>query len=114
MAYRRFTDSRGIRWRVWDVVPSPLDQRLAVRRIRASREHEVERRLAAERRVDLRRSRHFFSPHERAWLCFESPESRRRLTPFPDDWMLRSEAELEDLCDRADEQLPSARPAPRG
>jgi hypothetical protein len=107
MAYRRFTDSHGIRWRVWDVFPSPLDRRLAVRRIRATRGHEVERRASPERRTDMRRSRLFFSPHEKAWLCFESPEARRRLTPVPDGWALRTDAELEELCGRAEEKLPS-------
>ena len=106
MSYRRFTDSRGTAWRVWDVVPSPLDRRLAVRRILVSRAHAPERRVA-ERRVDMRRSRLYFPPEESAWLCFESAETRRRVRPVPPDWMTWSESELEALCERAEPQVPT-------
>lgn len=85
------------------MVPALLDRRLAVRRINVSRHHE-ERRTMTERRVDMRRSRLYFPPAEKSWLCFESAEQRRRLSPVPPDWMTRSEAELETLCARADEQ----------
>jgi hypothetical protein len=104
MSYRRFTDSRGISWRVWDVVPTPLDRRLAVRRIVVTRAHDPERRAQGERRVDMRRSRLFFPPEEGSWLCFESADTRRRVRPVPPDWMTWPEAELEALCDRAQAQ----------
>ena len=86
------------------MVPSPLDRRLAVRRILVSRAHHPERRVSGERRVDMRRSRLFFPPEESAWLCFESAETRRRLRPVPPDWMTWPEAELEALCERAEPQ----------
>lgn len=104
MSYRRFTDSRGITWRAWDVVPTPLDRRLAVRRIQITRIHHPERRVLAERRLDMRRSRVFFPPTEKAWLCFESGESRRRLSPVPPDWVTRTDSELEELCEQAQPQ----------
>ena len=104
MSYRRFTDSRGITWRVWDVVPALLDRRLAVRRINIIRHHNGERRTMAERRVDMRRSRLFFPPAEKAWLCFESADSRRRLSPVPSEWMTRSDADLEALCAQSGDQ----------
>jgi hypothetical protein len=107
MAYRRFTDSRGINWRVWDVIPTPLDRRLAVRRIQVSRVHHPERRVLTERRLDMRSSRLFFPPSLQAWLCFESPESRRRLSPVPADWMTRADAGLEALCEQAEAQAPA-------
>ena len=97
MSYRRFMDSRGTSWRVWDVVPSPLDRRLAVRRILVARAHHPERRVG-ERRVDMRRSRLFFPPTESAWLCFEGGAERRRLRPVPERWWLENETGLEQLC----------------
>jgi hypothetical protein len=104
MSYRRFTDSRGNHWRVWDVVPSPLDRRLAVRRIQTSRMYQPERRQVGERRVDMRRSRLFFPPAQQPWLCFESADTRRRLSPIPPDWMTQTDAELEAMCQRAQQQ----------
>jgi hypothetical protein len=102
MPYRRFTDSQGTTWRVWDVVPSPIDRRLAMRRIRSTRVPHGERRVASERRLDLQRSRLYFPPWERSWLCFESADVKRRLTPIPADWTTRDDAELEELCARAE------------
>jgi hypothetical protein len=104
MSYRRFTDSRGTSWRVWDVVPSPLDRRLAVRRNQVARPYSPERRVLGERRVDMRRSRLFFPPEEKSWLCFESAETRCRVRPVPPDWMAWPDAELEALCERAERQ----------
>ena len=89
---------------MWDVVPSPLDRRLAVRRIRVTRAYQPERRMSGERRVDMRRSRLFFPPEESSWLCFESSESRRRVKPVPADWMTWAESELEALCEQAEPQ----------
>src|SRR3712207_6848540 len=47
-----------------DVVPSPLDRRLAMRRIQTVRIAHSERRVLGERRVDLQRSRLFFRSEE--------------------------------------------------
>lgn len=102
MPYRRFTDSQGTTWRVWDVVPSPIDRRLAIRRIRTVRISHTERRLSGERRLDHQRSRLYFPPSERSWLCFESADVKRRLTPIPTDWVTRDDSELEALCARAE------------
>lgn len=35
------------------------------------------------------------------WLCFESPQSKRRLTPIPDEWREASDAELVRLLGQA-------------
>ena len=52
----------------------------------------------------MRRSRLFFPPTQQPWLCFESADTRRRLSPVPPDWVTRSDAELETMCERALQQ----------
>lgn len=101
MPYRRFADSRGRTWRAWDVVPSPVDRRLALRRVRVTRPHQPERRGSRDRRVDIGRSRLFFSPSEASWLCFECDGERLRLRPVPADWALLGDDALEALRDEA-------------
>jgi len=101
MSYRRFTDSQGTPWRVWEVVPSPLCRRHGIRRIQVVKIHHPERRTLAERRVDMRRSRLFFPPTEPSWLCFEAGAERRRLRPVPERWWLEDDAGLERLCELA-------------
>ena len=86
MPYRRFTDSQGTLWRVWDVRPSRLDRRFSVRRVRVHKILHVERRFLATRRIDLALARLFFPPGEAGWLCFECREEKRRLAPVPDGW----------------------------
>lgn len=101
MSYRRFTDSSGAAWRVWEVVPHPMDRRHAIRRIRIIKIHFPERRVLPERRIDMGRSRLFFPPTETSWLCFESAEERRRLRPIPETWYLEDDSGLEELCGQA-------------
>jgi hypothetical protein len=103
MPYRRFVDSGGKLWRVWDVVPSPVDRRVTVRRLRNVRIFHPERRALPTRRVDLLRSRLFFPPTETGWLCFEADGIRRRLHPIPAGWAIDSDEALESLCRRAGE-----------
>jgi hypothetical protein len=45
----------------------------------------------------------------RGWLLFESSGEKRRLAPYPDDWMHLSVRQLEDACVHATrlEPLPS-------
>jgi len=101
MAYRRFMDSSGTTWRVWDVTPLRLNRRLAIRRIRVIRIRHPERRVLPERRLDMRRSRLYFPPSEKGWLCFESEVARLRLRPIPPGWVLEPDEGLEELCRRA-------------
>ena len=105
MAYRTFTDSRGVAWEVWDVIPGRLtlaahDHRAAgaERRV-ASAENAprpgVERRLGMDRRTSL-------SPALRhGWLAFRSTDERRRLAPIPPGWESAAEPELARYCDEA-------------
>ncbi|HEX6746490.1 MAG TPA: hypothetical protein VF092_04180 [Longimicrobium sp.] len=101
MSYRRFTDSSGTPWRVWEVVPQPVDRRRGVRRIKVVRIHHPERRVVPTRRLDMRRSRLFFPPSETPWLTFESADERRRLRPVPETWWLEDARGLERLCAQA-------------
>lgn len=103
MSYRRFVDSAGTLWRVWEVVPQ-VDRRRAIRRIRAVRIQHRDRRVLPDRRLDMRRSRLFFPPTESAWLCFENQDQKRRLRPIPDRWYLEDDAGLERLCGEAEPQ----------
>jgi hypothetical protein len=104
MSYRRFTDSTGQPWRVWEVVPHPVDRRFGIRRIQVMKIHHPERRYMPTRRVDMHRSRLFFPPSETPWLAFESGNERRRLRPVPDRWWLEDDRGLEALCARAEPQ----------
>jgi hypothetical protein len=46
----------------------------------------------------------------RGWLLFESAGEKRRLAPYPDDWMHLSVQQLEEWCTRASrvDPLPSS------
>jgi hypothetical protein len=104
MSYRRFLDSGGRVWRVWEVVPQ-LDRRRAHRRVLATKVHHPERRVLPDRRLDMGRSRLFFPPTESAWLVFEAGEAaKRRLRPVPSGWYLEDDAGLERLCAAAEPQ----------
>lgn len=114
MSYRRFTDSTGQPWRVWEVVPHPVDRRFGIRRIKVMKIHHPERRYLPTRRVDMRRSRLFFPPTETPWLAFESGDERRRLSPVPERWWLEDDRGLEALCARAEPQrVHAATPEPQ-
>lgn len=108
VSYRRFTDSEGTPWRVWEVVPHPVDRRRGLRRIQVMKIHHAERRVLACRRVDMRRSRLYFPPSETPWLAFESGDERRRLRPVPQAWWLQDDAGLERLCAMAEPQRVTA------
>jgi hypothetical protein len=44
----------------------------------------------------------FMADYREGWLCFESATSRRRLIGYPADWAESSDAELWDLCEKAE------------
>jgi hypothetical protein len=111
MSYRRFFDSAGTLWRVWEVIPQ-VDRRLAVRRVHVTKIYHPDRRVLPDRRLDMRRSRLFFLPSESSWLCFEADSRKLRLTPIPDRWYLEDDTGLERLCARAESPAGSERGAP--
>jgi hypothetical protein len=97
MPYRTFTDSIGLEWQVWDIVPRLTERRsddATERRIEivpiafADRRREG-RRLTQARRTVLRGS------YAHGWLCFDSNTEKRRLSPIPSDWTTCSDELLE-------------------
>src|SRR3712207_5165295 len=72
--HRIFRDGHGVRWDVFAVYP--------------------------ETRLSFRRQ--LVAPYARGWLCFDSPRERRRLSPVPPNWDRLSNAQLEQLGDRAE------------
>jgi hypothetical protein len=76
---RGFTDSTGVEWRVWEVLPS----------------------RAGDGREFLSMSSLQTTPFADGWLCFESTEQKRRLAPIPSGWESRDTLVLEQLCSQA-------------
>lgn len=74
---REFNDSNGTRWRVWDVTP-----------------------LLHTQRSQLRTG--VFANVPEGWLCFESGNERRRLSPIPVEWQECDDAALEAFRSRAE------------
>ena len=73
---RAFTDSVGVTWSVHEIVSRPMSANLA-------------RVLGGDRRVG-------------GWLLFQSADGdRRRLAPYPDDWVDISDWTLERWCMKA-------------
>lgn len=104
MGFRSFTDSDGVEWRAWDIVPRFAERRAQERRV-ARAAFELERRRTVERR-QLRSERP--APGRglgAGWLCFEALLEKRRLAPVPPDWLACGIARLE-------EYLRAAVPAP--
>jgi hypothetical protein len=74
---RAFTDSTGLEWRVWEVLPSKLGPQT----ITHSLTHAKLQAAYAD-----------------GWLCFEAGEQKRRLAPIPEGWQFRDTSVLEQLC----------------
>ena len=86
MPVREFTDSRGRRWRAWDVTPESIHPQT-----------KGEDYLA--------------EAYRDGWVVFEEIASgeKRRLTPLPANWHRLPEEELELLLDEAEYVLPQKR-----
>jgi hypothetical protein len=93
MSLRTFTDSNGQQWEAYDVVPRAEERRRYDRRSGETKVEIVEDRRDTDRRVTVGRSEHITA--KAGWLCFESNDERRRLTPIPEDWARCEEAKLE-------------------
>lgn len=79
---RGFTDAGGTEWRVWQVLPSPLDNQQDT--------------ADTMTRMSLNGT-----PFANGWLCFESPAEKRRLAPIPEGWEFLEPQVLELLCGNA-------------
>ena len=110
MGLRNFKDNRGGEWRVWDVRPYRLQHGHAERRLAERRGDNGRAFTGAERRSGQdRRGRKpgLFTPGlEAGWLCFESEEEKRRLTPIPPGWDEAAEGGLEEMLDRSSTVAP--------
>ena len=78
---RGFTDSTGVEWRVWEVVPS-----------RAA----IATSAQAQSRTSLSAT-----PYANGWLCFESDSEKRRLAPIPTGWEMESPMNIAELLQQA-------------
>ena len=77
MSYRTFRSPEGAEWTAWCVTPDGVDSWND-------------------------KAAHFLpSGMSAGWLCFESGEDKRRLTPVPVGWAENSDAELWALCGTA-------------
>jgi hypothetical protein len=95
MAVRDYTDSDGVSWQVWEVIPQSVERR------------KLRERRVADRDVFDRRKRHevrlrLAGGDVDGWLAFESFDMKKRLRPIPKDWYLASPVELESMCARAE------------
>ena len=79
---RGFTDAGGTEWRVWQVLPSPLDNQ-------------------QDTADTLTRMSLNGTPFANGWLCFESTAEKRRLAPIPEGWEFLEPQVLEVLCGNA-------------
>jgi hypothetical protein len=75
MAVRDFVDEKNVKWRVWPVLRASIHPRTAVE--------------------------DYLGDYGEGWLCFESPNERRRLAHYPDDWDKISDKELCKLLSKA-------------
>jgi hypothetical protein len=110
MGYRVFTDSQGIEWQTWDVVPQLADRRANERRRAAAAGAlvAVERRRARDRRILAGRRPVLSAGLDGGWLCFEASAEKRRLTPIPADWLGCDDECLERYCRQARPAMRSA------
>jgi hypothetical protein len=86
---RGFTDSTGVEWRVWEVVPS-----------RAA----IETSSQTQSRTSLSTT-----PYANGWLCFESEYEKRRLAPIPNGWEAGMPVDIGDLLEQATPVMSRAR-----
>jgi hypothetical protein len=111
LPYRTFIDSAGAEWQVWDIVPRQHERRDAEkldRRVEVIPIPFADRRArGASRRVEsggMRRA-YLRGPYAHGWLCFESRQEKRRLSPIPGDWTTCSDEDLETYA-RTGESVP--------
>jgi len=87
VAYREFTGTNGIAWRVWSVVPTIIERSVA-----DGQERGVPHTSA---NIGVR------PPFLSGWLSFEGGGEKRRLTPIPEGWETADVDQLERWCREA-------------
>jgi hypothetical protein len=100
MALREFRDSRGREWLAWDVPPARVfsPPRSGVeRRVNPTANYHPERRVIRDRRRGQAAQ-----GLQHGWVCFQSPEEKRRLAPPPREWETAADEALEALLGRAE------------
>jgi hypothetical protein len=102
VAVREYTDSDGVAWQVWEVIPQSVERR-KLRERRVADRDQYDRRKRHE--VRLRPS----DGDVDGWLVFESFDVKKRLRPIPKDWNQASEVELESMCARAERATRTSR-----
>ena len=106
MAHRTFTDSQGVEWEAWDVIPGRMTVGGRERRFGLDRrvfdapgmDPGENRRRRGERRTTVS------DCLKRGWLAFRAAGGRgerRRCAPIPDDWEHAPVEELERYCREA-------------
>jgi hypothetical protein len=96
MAYRTFTDSAGVEWQVWDVLPTGLGRTVFDRRRLGDASSAT-----PERRSDLS------ARLANGWLAFLAGTDKRRLAPVPEGWADASVEQLERYCREAQPAAPA-------
>ena len=86
---RAFTDSAGLEWQVWEVLPGKLGTEVLTK--------------------TLSRAKLQGTAFAEGWLCFEAGEQKRRLAPIPAGWQFRDRSILESMCAEAT-PVPARRP----
>jgi len=79
--FRTFSDSKGVAWKVWAVVPT-LDELASLNTKRRTERNEND-------------------AWQQGWLLFESDSESRRLRPIPDKWESATRVDLDAMCRRA-------------
>jgi len=95
MAHREFTDTNGVRWQAWEVIPTTAERRDARERHEGALQTE-ERRTRRQLRVRMD------GGLAQGWLVFESAAEKRRLRPIPPGWTEQTDEELARLCGTAE------------
>jgi hypothetical protein len=98
MGYRVFKDSHGTEWQTWDVVPQLGDRRANDRRKQSVAITHTDRRSRSDRRVVKGTRSVLTAGLDAGWLCFETADEKRRLTPIPADWLQCAVPRLEQYC----------------
>ncbi len=117
MSHRTFSDSNGVEWDVWAVVPQWADRRTGKHGRAGSVEEAVDSPVIEQRRQpDRRQGQPGQVPRVRltkgldgGWIAFQSARERRRLSPIPAGWETLPDAELEGMCRRAAPAAPPRR-----